>query len=178
MGAPVTIADARLALLYEYWRRKKGRQAMPSPDQIDPAELPKAVQPNLMLLDVIRDAGMVRFRYCRVGGVFWRAGGNDPAGQYVDEILPQTAGYRDYVVGIYREMAETMRPMYTENSFILHHGQSDPMSTKRVSLPLSRDGSSVAMALAAHVFDYGAAGNSDAFALVTGLREGVRTFLD
>lgn len=149
------------------------------PEDIDPIELPKAVQPNLMLLDVLPTPdGPPRFRYCRVGGVFWRAGGNDPTGRYVDEILPRTAGYRDYVVGIYQEMAATRRPMYTENFFILHHGQSDPMSTKRVSLPLSRDGENVAMALAAHVFDYGAAGNGDAFALVTALREGVRAFLD
>lgn len=178
MGAGVRIADARLALLYDYWRRKKGQRAMPAPEDIDPSELPKAVQPNLMLLEVIRVEGGLRFRYCRVGGVFWRAGGRDPSGTFVDEILPPTAGYRDYVVGIYREMTETMRPMYTENVFILHHGQSDPMSTKRVSLPVSRDGTTVAMALAAHVFDYGTAGNEDAFALVTGLKEGVRTFLD
>jgi hypothetical protein len=178
MGGKVTIADARLALLYNYWLGKRAGQAMPSPDRIDPAELPKAVQPNLMLLEVVRTSDGPRFRYCRVGDVFWRAGGNDPTGKYVDEILPPVAGYRDYVVGIYREMAETMRPMYTENFFILHHGQSDPMSTKRVSLPLSRDGVGVTMVLAAHVFDYGADGNSDAFKLVTGLKEGVRAFLD
>jgi len=43
---------------------------------------------------------------------------------------------------------------------------------------LSRDGTSVALVLAAHVFDYGANGDGNAFALVTGLEEAVRAFLD
>jgi hypothetical protein len=126
---------------------------------------------------VVETAGGPRFRYRSVGGVFWRAGGTDPVGQFVDEVLPVKAGYRDYVVGIYREMAATKRPMYTENAFILQHAQIDPMSTKRVSLPLSRDGAGVEMVLAAHVFDYGGAGE-DGFVLVTALKEAVRAFLD
>jgi len=178
MGGTVAIADQRLALLYSYWRAKRGGRAMPSPDDIHPTELPEAVQPNLMLLEVVRDPRGARFRYAHVGGLFWRAGGDDPVGRFVDEILPETAGYRDYVVGIYREMEATKRAMYTENVFILHHGQSDPMSTKRVSLPLSRDGKTVSLVLAAHVFDYGANGDGEAFALVTGLKEAVRAFLD
>jgi len=178
MGGNVAIADQRLALLYHYWRLKKGARAMPSPGDIDPAILPEAVRPNLMLLEVVRDGAAPRFRYSHVGGLFWRADGGDPTGKFVDEILPTTAGYRDYVVGIYREMEATGRAMYTENSFVLQHGQSDPMSTKRVSLPLSHDGITVSLVLAAHVFDYGANGDSEAFALVTSLKEEVRAFLD
>ena len=67
--------------------------------------------------------------------------------------------------------------MYTENVFVLRHGQSDPMSTRRVSLPLSRDGVTVDRVLAAHVFDYGTGGD-DSFALVTRISESVRAFLD
>jgi hypothetical protein len=178
MSGNVAIADQRLALLYQYWRMKKGARAMPSPDDINHAVLPEPVRPNLMLLEVVREGGVPRFRYSHVGGLFWRAGGTDPVGRFVDEILPQAAGYRDYVVGIYREMEAARRAMYTENSFVLQHGQSDPMSTKRVSLPLSEDGVTVSLVLAAHVFDYGANGDGDAFALVTGLKEEVRAFLD
>lgn len=178
MGGNVAIADQRLALLYQYWRIKKGARAMPSPGDINRAALPEPVRPNLMLLEVVRDGGAARFRYSHVGGLFWRAGGSDPVGRFADEILPPNAGYRDYVLGIYREMEATGRAMYTENSFVLQYGQSDPMSTKRVSLPLSDDGATVSLVLAAHVFDYGANGDSDAFALVTGLKEEVRVFLD
>jgi hypothetical protein len=51
------------------------------------------------------------------------------------------------------------------------------MTTKRVSLPLSRDGETVHEVLAAHVFDYGG-GSDDAFALVTSLEERVRSVLE
>ena len=172
-----TIGDPRLWLLFHYWRGKRGGRAMPSPLDINLAELPKPVQPNAMLLDVVAGDGRVRFRYRQVGAVFWRAPGKEPIGQFVGDVLPETAGYRKYVVGIYEEMAAQKRPMYTENLFILQHGQSDPMATKRVSLPLSRDGETVHEVLAGHVFDYGGGGN-DAFALVTGLDERVRAFLD
>jgi hypothetical protein len=171
------IGDPRLWLLYHYWRSKKGERALPSPDEIDLADLPKAVQPNAMLLEVVRDGGGVRFRYSRVGRVFWRHAGREPIGEYVGQILPQTAGYRSYVVGIYEEMAAKCRPLYTENLFVLRHGQSDPIATKRVSLPLSRGGGTCDAVLAGHVFDYGTHGD-DAMSLVTGIEEGVRVFLE
>ena len=172
-----TIGDPRLWLLYHYWRSKKGERAIPVPGEIDLADLPKAVQPNAMLLEVEYQGSQLRFRYQRVGRVFWRHAGREPIGEYVGEILPPTAGYRKYVVGIYEEMAASCRPLYTENLFILRHGQSDPIATKRVILPLSRDGGKVHAALAGHVFDYGAHGD-DAMSLVTGIEEGVRVFLE
>lgn len=171
------VGDPRLLLIYTYWcSRKKGR-AMPSPADIAFAELPSAAQPNAMLLELVGEGESRRFRYTRVGAVFWRTSGKEPVGQFIDEALPETAGYRDYVIGIYEEMARTRRPMYSENRFVLRHGQSDPMATKRVSLPLSTDGTVVSAVLAAHVFDYGASG-PDAFALVTAIEEVARAFLE
>jgi hypothetical protein len=172
-----TVGDPRLWLVYHYWWGKRRGRSMPAPEDIVLSELPVAVQPNVMLLDVVDADPRPRFRYLKVGAVFWRAGGSDPSGRFVDEVLPQTAGYRDYIVGIYDEMAMRRRPMYTENLFVLSHGHSDPMATKRVSLPLSRDGKIVHAVLAGHVFDYGTSGN-DGLALVTELREAVRTFLE
>jgi len=172
-----TVGDPRLWLVFHYWSRKRRGLMMPAPAEIALSELPEAVRPNVMLLDVVATDAGLRFRYVKVGSVFWRAGGTDPSGRFVDEVLPVTAGYRDYVVGIYHEMATRRRPMYTENIFVLSHGHSDPMATKRVSLPLSRDGKTVHAVLAGHVFDYGTNGD-DSLALVTELREGTRTFLE
>jgi hypothetical protein len=172
-----TVGDPRLWLVYHYWWSKRRGRPMPAPGDISLRELPDAVQPNVMLLEVVTTEGGPRFRYVKVGSVFWRGGGRDPSGSFVDEVLPLTAGYRDYVVGIYEEMAVMRRPMYTENVFILSHGHSDPMATKRVSLPLSRDGKEVHLVLAGHVFDYGANGD-DSLAMVTELKEGLRTFLE
>ncbi len=172
-----TIGDPRLWLLYNYWRGKKGERAAPAPGEVDLAELPKPVQPNAMLLEVVYEGGHARFRYQRVGRVFWRHAGREPVGEYVGQILPPTAGYRDYIVGIYEAMAAAFRPLYTENLFILRNGQSDPIATKRLILPLTHDGGKVNAVLAGHVFDYGAQ-NGDAMSLVTGIEEGVRVFLE
>lgn len=177
MGDAGMVGDPRLSILYNYWRSKKRGRAMPGPQDVNLAGLPPAVQPNAMLLEVLTEDGRQRFRYTRVGAVFWRTSGKEPVGQYIDVALPETAGYRDYVIGIYQEMAREGRPMYTENRFILRHGQSDPMATKRVSLPLAPDNETVSAVLAGHVFDYGT-GGPDAFALVTAIEEVVRTFLE
>lgn len=176
MGRDV-VGDPRLALLYTYWRDKKKGRPMPAPHDIVLSALPSAVRPNAMLLEIVSDGGKRRFRYTAVGSVFWRTTGQEPVGQFIDEVLPETAGYRDYVVSIYDEMARERRPMYTENLFLLRHGQSDPMTTKRVSLPLSLDGVEVSAVFAAHVFDYGG-GGPEAFALVSAIQEVVRSFIE
>jgi hypothetical protein len=151
---------------------------MPRRSDIDPLEIPGDLWPHTMLLDVLWREGVPRFRYRRVGQIFWRALGQEPTGRFVDEVLPDTAGYRDYVNGVYAEMATCRRPMYTENIFTLD-GQAVPMLTKRVSLPLSNDGETVNMAFAGHVFDCtGLLDREQAFSMVTDLREITRRPLD
>lgn len=126
---------------------------MPSRADLDPTELPGRLWPNITLLDVIRDDGRLRFRYRRVGGEFVKALGHDPTGRFFDDVLPARAGYRDYVIGIYSQVALSGVPLYAESTFMLD-GQTVPMLTRRVVLPLSRDGKGVDMILAGHTFEY------------------------
>lgn len=171
------IPDSRLRRLYEYWHAKKGGRLLPARSDIDPAEIPGDIWPHIMLLDVLWEGAVPRFRYRRVGEVFWRALRQEPTGRFIDDALPETAGYRNYVVRIYTEMASHRRPMYTENIFMLD-GQVVPMLTRRVSLPLSRDGETVDMVLAGHVFEHAKFDREHALSLVTGLSEITRRFLD
>jgi PAS domain-containing protein len=174
---PQVIADPRLETLYRYWMGKRHGRPMPSRADIDPVDIPTDIWPHTMVLDVLWQGGSPRFRYRRVGEVYWRALGQEPTGCFIDEVLPETAGYRAYVIGIYTEMAVRGRAMYTENIFALS-GQAVPMLTKRVSLPLSHDGDTVDMALAGHVFEYGKLDRDRAFSLVTNLEEVTRRVLD
>jgi hypothetical protein len=171
------LLDQRLEGLYRHWRGKCAGRAMPSRADIDPLEIPGEIWPHTMLLDVVWSDERPRFRYRRVGEIFWRHGGNEPTGRFIDEVLPDTAGYRDYVLGIYEEMARRGKPMYTENSFTLA-GYDKPMLTKRVSLPLSSDGARVNMVLAGHVFEHGKLPRDFAFSLVRELTELKRVVLD
>jgi hypothetical protein len=175
---PQVVADGRLDTLYRYWLGKRQGRPTPRRADIDPLEIPGDLWPHTMMLDVLWQDGVPRFRYRRVGEIFWRALGQEPTGRFIDEVVPETAGYRAYVIGVYTEMAICRRAMYTENIFTLD-GQAVPMLTKRVSLPLSDDGETVNMVLAGHVFEYGKVlGREQAFSLITDLKEITRSLLD
>jgi len=171
------ITDGRLQALYEHWVNRRRGRPMPSRADIDPIEIPAAAWPHTMLLDVVREDGALRFRYRRVGEVFWTGLGREAKGAMVDELLPETGGYREYIVGIYRELVECRRPIYTENHLTLR-GDNEPMLAKRVSLPLSKDGDAVDMILGGHVFLHARLDRGDAFRIVDGLKEGLRVILD
>lgn len=170
------IGDARLETLYRYWLERCGGRAMPRRADIDPVAIPAAIWPHVMILEVVREGAKIRFRYRRAGAVFWRVDGAEPTGRFIEDVLPATAGYVDYVVAIYTEMTETARPMYSENYFT-RDGQSVPMRTRRVSLPLSNDGITVDTILAGHVFEYPRE-RDPSFPTVDGLCEAVRVYLD
>ena len=170
------VGDTRLETLYRYWLGRRGARTMPRRADIDPVAIPAAIWPHVMILEVVRDGAKIRFRYRRAGGVFWRTGGAEPTGRFIEDVLPTTAGYLDYVVAIYAEMTECGRPIYSENYFT-RDGQSVPMRTRRVSLPLSNDGVVVDTILAGHVFEY-LRERDPAFPAIGGLREAVRVYLD
>jgi hypothetical protein len=171
------VVDHRLDQLYRYWAGQRKGRPMPSRADIDPLEIPAEIWPHTMLLDVLWQHGLPRFRYRRVGAVFWRGSGQEPTGCFIDEVLPETAGYRAYIIGVYSEMATLRRAMYTENILTLDNGAA-PMLVKRVSLPLSTDGNTVDMALAGHVFAHDTLPRENALSLVRDMREVTRVVLE
>ena len=174
---PGVLLDEPLDGLYRHWLGKRRGRAMPCRADIDPLEIPGEIWPHTMLLDVLWAGDRPRFRYRRVGDVFWRGGGQEPTGKFIDEVLPERAGYRAYVLGIYEETATRRRPMFTENSFALE-GCRTAMSTRRVTLPLSSDGARVNMVLSGHVFEHGKLAREQAFALICSLKELRRVVLE
>ena len=176
----VVIGDPRLEAVYRYWYDHRIDGSMPRDADIKPDEMATGLASHTMVLDVVRTETTVRFRYRRVGKVFWRANGIEPTGRFLDEVLPAKTGYRDYVIGIYHQVTETKQPLYTENLFT-HHGHSSPMGAKRVSLPITKDGGEVDMILAAHVVDYrmclALTRFGDPLATADGLQESVRAYL-
>lgn len=170
------IGDPGLEFLYRYWCGKKAGDRLPRRADIDPTEIPGRLWPSLMLLDVVGEGDEVRFRYRLVGTAFTHAFGRDPTNEFVDEALPARSGYRDFIVQLYREMITLRKPIYSENLFALD-GQPGPMVTKRLSLPLSSDGETVDMALAAHLYEYARRPREGYLSLNTGLQEIKRVVL-
>jgi hypothetical protein len=131
-----------------------------------------------MLLDVIdRDGAPPRFRYRRAGAVFWRDAGREPTGGFVDEVLPATVGYRDYVAAVYGEVVARRRPVYTENDFAIDDNTA-PLRAARLVLPLSEDDRLVSMILTGHLFDHPELGLEAAFSRVAGFKEIVHAALE
>lgn len=171
------VRDPRLVSLYRYWRQQRGERPLPRRADIDPLELPGNTWPHIMVLDVLWTGDVPRFRYRRVGEVYWRASQREPTGKFVDEVVPEVAGYRDYVLDIYKETATRRLPLYSESSFLLADTDAS-MEIKRVSLPLSGDGAIVDMILAGHVIDCDRIDPDTASPLICGLRVGARVILD
>jgi hypothetical protein len=140
-------------ILLGYWRSKRSGRSMPRHADIDPTELPGRLWPHLMLIDVVREKYRTRFRYRLLGGDVIRAFGRDPTGEYLDEAISAKAVYRDYIIEIPNDVVEHKRPLYTVNLLTLP-GQAVPMTTKRLTLPLSNDGTNVNMMLSAHIYEY------------------------
>jgi len=61
------IGHPLLATLYRYWHGKVQGRDMPRRADIDPTEIPGAIWPHTMILEVVRQDGALRFRYRRVG---------------------------------------------------------------------------------------------------------------
>jgi hypothetical protein len=106
-----------------------------------------------MILDLQRDAQGLTMRFRLTGTHIDDALGGNPTGQTVSESLFSNPRYVTYIKELYTELVDTGRPIYSENLFRLA-GQSVPMLTKRLSLPLSSNGRDVDMTLVGAVFEY------------------------
>lgn len=172
------ICDPRLENVYRYWEQKRRGRIMPSRADIDPSDLPGALWPHILLLDVVHQGGRLRFRYRRVGGEFWSAEGCDGTGRFVDEMAHWPEWYRDYVGGFYRETVVRRRAIYTSNLFTTRSATNPPLVAKRVTLPLASDSRTVDMIMTAHVFEYPRHDRGAAFSLVNGVEEYARIVLE
>ncbi|MBI1776307.1 MAG: PAS domain-containing protein [Proteobacteria bacterium] len=147
------VDDPALQGLFAYWLRQKGQRLMPSRADLDPVEMTARLLPHVTLQDVVYDAGRRRYRYRLIGSVLQQALGVHALRKYVDETVPNTAGYRDYVIAIYDEMVETRQPIYCETVFALATF-TRPVLSKRLTMPLSSDGETVDMAFVGHSIEY------------------------
>lgn len=177
MDALAAVEDSRLVTLYRYWQGKRHGRAMPSRADIDPLEIPGSLWPHVSLLDVVYEPAGPRFRYRRMGAEYCNATGSDPTGAFLDETLPETTGFRAYVVGIFHELVARRLPMYTSNLFTLR-GDKAPLVVKRLALPLSNDGAVVNMVVTGHVFCYGDSAAHQPPWIFDNMREYARVALD
>ena len=149
----LSIPNGNLRTLCALWLARRAGRLMPSRSDFGPGDIPAPLWPMVMMLDVCRAADRTRFRYRRVGMSFVDAVGRDPTGMFLDEVMPTPSAHTDFVTGLYLRAATRQCPIYSENLFTWN-GKVGSKLTRRLILPLSRDGAAVDMLLAGHVFDY------------------------
>lgn len=146
------IGRPELVELYRYWADKRRERRMPARADIDPTELPGRLWEHLMLMDVVREADALDFRYRVVGGEIEREIGRSVTGASAAAVTGGWGAYGRFLNEIYSEVATTGRPSYVENIF-LPRGRRLPTLTRRLLLPLSAGGTQVDMVLSGHFFE-------------------------
>ncbi len=140
--------NVTLRRLYHYWLAKRGNLPWPDRRSIDPADL-QDILPSLGIVEVLGDGDDLRFRYRLIGTAIVRAYGRDPTGRFVDETL--VGAYRDFVIGLLREVATTGRGIYAASAFRL---EQSGLSTERIFLPLSVGGGAIRQIIVSHTIDW------------------------
>lgn len=146
-GVPGELAaDPTLGALYRYWNRRRGHRRMPDRRDIDPLKLGSALLPHLGLMDIVE--GGTRVRYRLLGTAIVERFGSDPTGKFMDEVM--SGSYSEYIHGLYRELVRARAPVFSESVFRWDAGGY--LRTRRLYLPLTHGGESVAIALIGQVF--------------------------
>lgn len=145
-GADVTV----FLPLLDWWRRtsiKRGR--LPTRADFRPEELPPTCLPHLVMTEMEPDATRIRVRL--FGGAHVSFNQRDFTGRYVHEIYT-TDGLLPYVTGLYRDLQSVARPLWTVNE-VRHPRSGQPLTVRRLMLPLAKNGINVDLCLAAQTFE-------------------------
>jgi hypothetical protein len=140
---PADAFEPEFAELLRYWESKRQGERLPARTDIDPLDLSRLL-PHLLLFDVVRGDGGVRFKFRVAGTAFSAMIGRDVTGLYLDELGPP-----DRVAAVISGLSaivETGRPCFLAGRPTLHSDQV--MSVKRLGVPLASDGHAVDMILA------------------------------
>lgn len=123
-------------------------------DDFDPADLPRLLK-HLILADVGDGGRSIRYRV--VGTEIVAAHGLDYTGLTVQELTDGAT--LEYTYALYARVVAERLPVYSEGRF--RWSEREYRLTRRLHLPLSRNGSGVDMVLAGQMFDSDRAGTDE-----------------
>ncbi|WP_374375805.1 PAS domain-containing protein [Dongia sp.] len=140
------IAHPRLAALYDYWHARRGPNGAMLRADLEPLDIPKLLA-CLILSDVWENGHHIRYRL--VGSEIAAAHGFDYTGKTIEELTSGTT--LDFTRELYAKIVTGGVPVFSEGHF--RWEGKEHRWTKRLHLPLSRDGSAIDMVLAGQVFE-------------------------
>lgn len=124
--------------LYDYWRSRVSDRALPSREDINPAEFARLL-PNVSLIDVEDGRFRVRLAGTRLRDIYDR----EVTGKYLDEL--DWGDKAEYWISAYRRVVENRQP--AQGIVRSPRTGKDHLVQFWLRLPLSRDGTTVTMIL-------------------------------
>lgn len=148
------IAHRQLTALYDYWLQRRGDRIAMLRADLDPVEIPRLL-PQLILSEVADGGRSIRYRL--VGTDIVTAHGSDYTGKTIEELTTgSTVAFTKTIYGI---VVTQGVPVYSEGNF--RWAGKEHRWTKRLHLPLTRDGVTIDMVLAGQVFEERAPGGGE-----------------
>lgn len=141
------IDDPLLQRLYDYWRSLFRDERLPSRADVNPAAIPAAMLPYVVLADVIDDG--VRIRYRLVGTNMVDEWGQDFTGRYLDEIM--SGSYHEFLESLFADVIAQRCAVFSQSAFRWDVGGST--RTRRLFMPLASEGGTVDVVLIGQTFD-------------------------
>jgi len=145
IGLPPAATDPRLRDFFEYWRSKAPPGRLPGRQHLDPLDIPRLL-PHIAMFDVVRNAGVPRFRFRLMGTGVVQLMGDDYTGRWVDETMAPDV-YANLHAAFSRVCAG--QPHYWER--LLPYPKRDFVGHRRLALPLAGDGSTVDMIIGCYI---------------------------
>jgi len=140
------IRDDVLISLYDYWRSRKSGEKLSARADIDPADMPRAALPYVVLADVGEGGKQIRYRL--VGTAVVSEWGSDFTGKFIEEITEGT--YLEFVRGLFIDVMTHRCAVLSESTFRWDIGKT--VWAHRLYMPLASDGETVDMVLIGQTF--------------------------
>jgi hypothetical protein len=138
-----------VATFFAYWLSiRPAEDRLPGRQHFDPIDIP-AVMSRVWLLDVVRDAGQVRFRYRLVGTKEVETLQREVTGQWFDDVHPRLKESPAFLER-YHHMVASGEPTYRKGIVNFAH-KREHEQVENCIVPLARDGLTVDMLAACSV---------------------------
>jgi hypothetical protein len=148
------IAHPKLQALYDFWLERRADHIAMRRADLDPTEIPPLLQ-HLILADVGERGCTIRYRL--VGTEIVAAHGFDYTGKTIEELTDGAT--LDFTRRLYGMVVTRAVPVYSEGQF--RWAGREYRWTKRLHLPLTRDGAAVDMVLCGQVFEQNIVGGTE-----------------
>ncbi len=138
---PYDDAEPVLSAMYDFWLSKCRGGRLPGRRDMDMVEIPRAMLPLMMMLDVEKKAGAAgrRFRYRLIGTQIAQYAGRDFTGHYLDEVIPPERAVE--LVASINATIDTRLPNTLASPYAFPN--RDFNHVRRLFLPLATDGTQV-----------------------------------